>query len=191
MLLILISIHFIVRPCLYSFIVTSFVLKGLRRRHQIFFRVSYYSKAGIDNTCIMIKKCLRAFKNIRKTYATCVDQSYFQGGLQRIIFFVRRRGSEPYFLKITRLIELCYFIHTIWAPPPQIRAQVRMPSENVYTSVAVCSCISFPMCIVGRKEYYQIPEENLHSCNIRHVSTKSKFLFIFHLNALTISTLQC
>lgn len=55
MLLILISIHFIVRPCLYSFIVTSFVLKGLRRRHQIFFRVSYYSKAGIDNTCIMIK----------------------------------------------------------------------------------------------------------------------------------------
>lgn len=56
MLLILISIHFIVRPCLYSFIVTSFVLKGLRSRHQVFFRVSYYSKAGFDNTCIMIKK---------------------------------------------------------------------------------------------------------------------------------------
>lgn len=93
MLLILISIYFIVRPCLYSFIVTSFVLKGLRRRHQIFFRVSYYSKAGIDNTCIMIKKCLRAFKNIRKTYATCVDQNYFQGGLQRIIFFLSGEGG--------------------------------------------------------------------------------------------------
>lgn len=92
MLLILIPIHFIVRPCLYSFIVTSFVLKGLRRRHQVFFRVSYYSKAGIDNTCIVIKKCLRAFKNIRKTYATCVDQNYFQGGLQRIIFFGQEKG---------------------------------------------------------------------------------------------------
>lgn len=57
-----------------------------------FFRVSYYSKAGIDNTCIMIKKCLRAFKNIRKTYATCVDQNYFQGGLQRIIFFCQEKG---------------------------------------------------------------------------------------------------
>lgn len=58
-----------------------------------FFRVSYYSKAGFDNTCIMIKKCLRAFKNIRKTYATCVDQNYFQGGLQRIIFFLSGEGG--------------------------------------------------------------------------------------------------
>lgn len=57
MLLILISIHFIVRPCLYSFIVISFVLKGLiEKEASYFFRVSYYSKAGIDNTCIMIKK---------------------------------------------------------------------------------------------------------------------------------------
>lgn len=93
MLSILISIHFIVRPCLYSFIVISFVLKGLiEKEASDFFRVSYYSKAGFDNTCIMIKKCLRAFKNIRKTYATCVDQNYFQGGLQRIIFFCQEKG---------------------------------------------------------------------------------------------------
>lgn len=72
MLLILISIHFIVRPCLYSFIVTSFVLKGLRRRHQVFFwslllfqsRVRQYMYYDKKNAYVLLKTSGRHMQHV-------------------------------------------------------------------------------------------------------------------------------